>query len=309
MTDGSSGVNRSSILRHPIPEAFVAILLGLAAAATYGAADFAGGLVSRRVNPICVVFVSQLAGLAALGAVLPFVGTPFDGDALWWGAAAGVGGGGGVVFLYRGLTRARMSVVAPITAVEAAMVPVLYGLLRGEHPSRLALAGIAIALVAVALVSAPRDDDTPEGSEATGARGRLAQPGIVDGLIAGLGFGCFFILLSNAGHDSGMWPLVGSKMSSISLVGLGGLVTRYSLKPVAGTWAGILVAGILDVSANVFYLLASRAGLLTLAAVATSLYPASTVLLARIVLHERMSGSQMAGLALVVAGVAMMAAG
>jgi drug/metabolite transporter (DMT)-like permease len=287
----------------------VAILLGLAAAATYGAADFAGGLISRRVNPICVVFVSQIAGVILLALVLPFEGTPFDANALWWGAAAGVGGGGGVVFLYRGLSRARMSVVAPITAVEAAMIPVIYGLVTGEEPGWLALAGIAIALLAVALVSAPRADEIPVTLDVRRARMRLTQPGIVDALIAGLGFGCFFILLSSAGQDSGMWPLIGSKAASISLVALAGLVTRASLRPATGTWTGILIAGVLDVAANVFYLLASRAGLLTLAAVATSLYPASTVLLARIVLRERMSGGQLAGLVLVVAGVAMMAAG
>lgn len=287
----------------------MSILLCLAAAATYGAADFAGGLVSRRVNPLCVVFVSQVAGVLLLLVALPIEGTSFDLNAVWWGAAAGVVGGGGVVFLYRGLSRARMSVVAPITAVEAAMIPVLYGLVAGEDPGWLALAGIAVALLAVALVSAPREDDTPEAAEGAPRSGRLAQPGVTDALVAGLGFGGFFIFLSHAGQDTGMWPLIGSKMSSITLVALAALVARYSLRPVPGTWSGILVAGLLDVAANVFYLLASRAGLLTLAAVATSLYPASTVLLARIVLHERMSGGQLAGLALVVAGVAMMAAG
>jgi drug/metabolite transporter (DMT)-like permease len=287
----------------------VAILLGLAAAATYGAADFAGGLVSRRVNSICVVFVSQIAGVLLLALALPFDGTAPDAGAIAWGAAAGIGGGGGVVFLYRGLARARMSVVAPITAVEAAMIPVLYGLLTGEQPGWLALAGIATALVAVALVSAPRESDGPVTSDIGRARARLSQPGIADALVAGLGFGCFFIFLANAGDSSGMWPLVGSKMSSITLVALAGIVARSSLRPAAGTWTGILVAGVLDAAANVLYLLASRAGLLTLAAVATSLYPASTVLLARIVLGERMSSGQLVGLGLVVAGVAMMAAG
>ena len=287
----------------------MAILLGLAAAATYGAADFAGGLVSRRVNPICVVFVSQLAGVFLIGVALPVEGTPFDSQAVGWGAAAGVGGGGGVVFLYRGLARARMSVVAPITAVEAAMIPVLYGLVTGEMPGWLALTGIVVALVAVVLVSAPRADETASVPGMPRARARLSQPGISDALLAGVGFGCFFIFLANAGEASGMWPLVGSKMSSISLVALAALVGNASLRPVRGTWTGILVAGVLDAAANLFYLLASRAGLLTLAAVATSLYPASTVLLARIVLHERMSSGQLAGLVLVVAGVAMMAAG
>jgi drug/metabolite transporter (DMT)-like permease len=265
--------------------------------------------VSRRVNSFCVVFVSQIAGVLLLGIALPFDAAPFDAHALGWGAVAGIGGGGGVVFLYRGLARARMSVVAPLTAVEAAMIPVLYGLVTGEEPGWLALTGIAVALVAVALVSAPRDEDHPAGASPERLRGRLSQPGILDAVLAGIGFGCFFIFLSKAGHDSGMWPLIGSKMSSITLVAVGALIARATLRPVPGTWMPIVVAGVLDVTANVFYLFASRAGLLTLAAVATSLYPASTVLLARVVLRERMSGGQLVGLVLVVAGVAMMAAG
>ncbi|HEY7873611.1 MAG TPA: EamA family transporter [Actinomycetota bacterium] len=283
----------------------MALLLGLAAAATYGAADFAGGLVARRVNAICVVFVSQLAGLMVLATILPFEAAGPTKEAFWWGVVAGVGGGGGVAFLYRGLAKARMSVVAPVTAVEAAIIPVLYGLLSGEKPGALALVGVVIALVAVALVAAPREEDGGTARRITG----LAQPGIKDALLAGLGFGCFFIFLAKTGDGAGMWPLVGSKASSITLVALAGLVARNSLRPPAGTWGPILLAGVLDVAANVLYLLASRTGLLSLVAVATSLYPASTVLLARIVLRERMSGGQFVGLVLVVTGVGLMAAG
>lgn len=288
----------------------MALLLGLAAAATYGAADFAGGLVSRRVNAICVVFVSQLAGLALLAALLPFEAASVTGQAIWWGAVAGIGGGGGVAFLYRGLARARMSIVAPVTAVEAALVPLLYGLVTGEQPGALALTGVVLALVAVALVASPRDSDEPgDAPRARSLGSRLAQPGIKDALLAGLGFGCFFILLAKAGDDSGLWPLIGTKMSSITLVAVAALLARQSLKPVPGTWGPILLAGLLDVAANILYLAASRQGLLSLVAVATSLYPASTVLLARLILRERMSSGQLAGLALVVTGVALMAAG
>lgn len=264
-----------------------------------------GGLVSRRVNAICVVFISQLAGLALVCAALPFAGGAFAARALWWGAAAGIGGGGGVVFLYRGLARGRMSVVAPITAVEAAIVPVAYGLLTGEHPGAVALAGVAVALVAVALVSAPQ----PGGVDLSQRSSRLAQPGVADALVAGFGFGCFFIFLAHTGDATGLWPLVGTKLSSISLVLVAGVATRSSLRPIAGSTKAILTAGALDVTANVLYLLASRAGLLSLVAVLTSLYPASTVILARLVLRERMSRPQLAGLVLVVTGVALIAGG
>ena len=286
----------------------MAILLGLAAAATYGAADFMGGLVSRRVNAICVVLISQLVGLALLALVFPFAGGAFEARAVLWGLAAGVGGGGGVVFLYRGLARGRMSVVAPLTAVEAAIIPVAYGLLSGEQPGPVALGGVVIALVAVMLVSSPQEDAGAAGEPAV--RGsRLAQPGVADALAAGFGFGCFFIFLSHAGEHSGMWPLVGTKLSSISLVLIAAAVTRTSLRPSAGTWPAIVGSGVLDVSANVFYLLASRVGLLSLVAVLTSLYPSSTVLLARVVLRERMSRPQLVGLVLVIAGVALIAGG
>lgn len=264
-----------------------------------------GGLVSRRVNAICVVLISQLAGLALLAFALPFAGGAFASRALLWGAAAGIGGGGGVVFLYRGLARGRMSVVAPITAVEAAIVPVAYGLLTGEHPGSVALAGVVVALVAVALVSAPHAADV----DVARGRSRLAQPGVADALVAGFGFGCFFIFLAHTGGATGLWPLVGTKLSSISLVVVAGVATRSSLRPAVGTTRAILTAGALDVAANVLYLLASREGLLSLVAVLTSLYPASTVILARVVLKERMSRPQLAGLVLVVTGVALIAGG
>ena len=284
----------------------MAILLGLAAAATYGAADFTGGLVSRRANPLCVVLLSQLGGLALLALMLPFFEGALTARAIAWGAAAGVGGGGGVVFLYSGLARGRMSVIAPITAVEAAIIPVVYGLVSGETPSAAALAGVVIALFAVALVSSPKED---AGDSVEVARSRLAQPGISDALAAGLGFGSFFIFLSKAGADTGLWPLMGTKFSSIALVAAAAVVSRSSVRPPPGTLSAILAAGLLDVGANVFYLVASRRGLLSLVAVLTSLYPASTVLLARVVLRERMTRVQVAGLALVVTGVALIAGG
>jgi drug/metabolite transporter (DMT)-like permease len=269
-----------------------------------------GGLVSRRVNAICVVLVSQLGGLAILAALLPLSEGSLTTRALAWGAAAGVGGGAGVVFLYRGLSRGRMSVIAPTTAVEAAIIPVAYGLLSGEEPSAISLAGVAIALFAVALVSSPQEDVDASSFGSTGAtRRRLSQPGMADALLAGFGFGCFFIFLARAGQDTGLWPLVGTKASSITLVLVAGLIARAKLRPPRGTLTQIIGAGGLDVAANVLYLVASRRGLLSLVAVLTSLYPASTVILARAVLHERMSRVQLLGLALVIAGVALIAGG
>ena len=281
----------------------MAIFLGLAAALTYGAGDFVGGLVSRRAPLFSVVLLSQIAGTALLVASLPFfVDSGPTGSALAWGGASGAAGATGVLFLYKGLASGRMSVVAPITSVEAAVAPVVWGLATGERPSALALAGVVIALVAVLLVAGF------EPSAATTPRtGRLA-PGVPEALIAGIAFGAFFILLDGAGDDTSLWPLVGGRSASLTVLTLLVLVRRERISAAPGTRVPIVAAGLLDVAANLLYLLSTREGLLSIVAVLTSLYPASTILLARIVLGERMGRLQVAGLGLAATGVVMMTA-
>jgi drug/metabolite transporter (DMT)-like permease len=289
----------------------MAVILGLLAAVTYGAADFMGGFVTKRTNVLTVVLLSQAAGSLLLVAALPFfLDRDPSAEALLWGAAAGVGGALGVTFFYQGLSIGRMSVVAPVTAVEAASIPILFGLLSGERPSLVASAGVLLALVAVALVSS-----APDGSEDAEPRGKgvigslLAQPGLPHALAAGLGFGAFFILLAEGGRDTGLWPLIGARSSSLLVILVLALVLRTTLRPASGTGPGIVAAGVLDVAANVLYLLASREGLLSLVAVLTSLYPASTVLLARVVLGERIVPLQALGLGSAAAGVTLIALG
>lgn len=280
----------------------MAIVLGLAAALTYGAGDFVGGLVTRRAPLFSVVLLSQVAGTSLLLAALPFfVDSGPTASALAWGGASGAAGATGVLFLYKGLAAGRMSVVAPITSVEAAVVPVLWGLGTGERPSALALGGVAVALLAVLLVAG----FDPAKRLATGG-GRLA-PGVGEALVAGLAFGLFFILLDGAGDATGLWPLVGGRTASLTvLIGLV-LLRRERIVAAPGTRLPIVAAGLLDVAANLLYLLSTRQGLLSIVAVLTSLYPASTILLARIVLGERMGRLQLGGLGLAAAGVAMMA--
>ncbi len=279
--------------------AAVAILFGLAAALTYGAADFFGGLSTKRSNEFSVVVCSQVIGSGLLIVAVPFfLNAPFTLEALGWGMGAGAGGGLGVLLLYRGLARGRMSVVAPTTGVVAAGVPVLVGLALGERPGTRALLGVVVALIAVALVSMTPDDDASR-----------SYSGLREAIGAGVGFGVFFILLSFAGDDSGLWPLLGARIASLGSVLVLALVTRRSLRPQAGSWNLIAAAGILDVAANLFYLLATRAGLLSLVAVLTSMYPGVTVLLARIVLHERVRRVQLVGLVCTALGVGLIAAG
>ena len=279
----------------------MAIVLSLLAALTYGAADFVGGFVSKRNEVLRVVLLSQIFGTVPLLLAFPLVNDGvYSSSVLTWGTLAGLAGGTGVALLYRGLARGRMSVVAPITSVEAAAVPVLFGLFTGERPSGIALLGVVIALIAVALISM-----TPEPMADAARDGT----GIPEAVGAGLAFAAFFILLDKTGDDTGMWPLLAMRGSSIALIAGGVIATRTSLRVTPGTLWGIIVSGILDVAANVFYLLSTRHGLLSLVAVITSMYPAATVLLARIVLSERLVRMQVAGLGLAAAGVVLIATG
>jgi len=283
-----------------------AVLLGLAASITYGAADFLGGFATKRNNVLTVVLLSQIAGSALLIAVLPFfLEGVLTSEALVWGGLSGVAGAIGVAFFYQALSVGRMSVVAPITAVIAASIPVVFGLLTGERPSALAFAGVVVALIAVALVSSSAEENHEDDPTLPWHR----RPGLVEAFAAGTSFGAFFILLSEPGDDSGLWPLLAARAASLGLIALAALYRRASLRPAPGTVRTIAAAGALDVSANLFYLFASRAGLLSLVAVLTSTYPATTVVLARVVLGERFTIPQSVGLGAAAAGITMIALG
>lgn len=284
----------------------MAIVLGLAAALTYGAADFLGALATKSTKVFTVVFLSQVLGSGLLLITLPFfLDSPVSVDALGWGGLAGVAGAVGVALFYQGLSVGRMGAVAPITGVEAAAVPVIFGLITGERPSTLALAGVLVALSAVALVSSSPKSDT----EARTTRiGRL-PPGVGLALAAGVAFGAFFVLLDAAGDDSGLWPLVGARISSIATIAIGLMAARGFERPTRAAMPAIAGAGVLDVAANLFFLLAARRGLLSIVAVLTSMYPATTVVLARVVLNERFHRTQLIGLGLAALGVTAMAVG
>lgn len=277
----------------------MAIVLSLLAALTYGAADYVGGFVSKRNAVLRVVLISQLFGTVPLLLVFPLVNDGVaSSQALWWGCAAGVAGGAGVILLYRGLARGRMSVVAPITSVEAAVVPVLFGLFTGERPGTWSLIGVVVALFAVAMVS----------SSAETAADKKAS-GIPEAIGAGLAFGIFFIVLDQAGDGAGMWPILSMRGTSLVLVAIGVFATKTKLTPAPGTLWGIALSGMLDVAANVLYLLSTHHGLLSVVAVITSMYPAATVLLARLLLNERLTKNQLFGLALAAVGVTLIALG
>lgn len=280
----------------------MAVILAVASAVVYGAADFMGGLATKRSGAYAVVVWSQLAGLVVLAATVAVLRQHLPtADDLAWGALGGIGGGTGVVLLYRGLSIGRMSVVAPTAAVFAASLPVLVGIGLGERPHPAALAGVVIALLAIVLVSSG-----PQGPAEALSTGRL-RPGLLEAAGAGIGFALFFVCLAQTGADAGLWPLLTARVS-IVVAALAGIVTRSSLRPAPGSSGRVALVGVLDMAANLLYLLASRAGLLSLVAVLVSLYPASTVVLARFVLQERLTGRQLGGLAAAAAGVALIAA-
>ena len=274
------------------------VVFGLGAAAAYGAADFIGGILAKRVEPVAVVFLSQLAATPMLLVALVLLQGTFSTRTLMWGTLAGVAGGCGVTFLYRGLARGAMSVIAPVTALEAAGIPVFFGLVVGPVPGAFALAGVLLALVSVLLISSVPDE--------TGARDRTA---LSDALVAGAGFGAFFILLDRVPDASGVWSLVGVRLGALLFVGAILVLGRRKLPRDRALVPGLVAAGFLDLTANVLYLLATRAGLLAIAAVLTSMYPAGTILLARVKLKERIARIQAFGLGLGAAAVTLISLG
>lgn len=321
------------------------IVLGLLGALTYGASDFVGGLASRRARALTVVVGSQFVGLLMALVALPVaVSARPTIAALAWGAAAGLGGGVGVTLLYRGLAVGRMSVVAPVTGLLAATLPVLAGLALGERPTWAAALGVVVALIAIVLVSSAADDPpgaahsspttapgaagtagtagarsatpapppAPDAAAAAAAIGReplWRRPGLPEAMGAGAGFGAFFILLAQTGPGDAVWPLLSSKVASVVLLLAAALLRRAPLRPPAGAVLLVIGAGVLDMSANALYLLATRYGLMSLVAVLTSLYPAATILLARVVLHERLARVQVVGLLAAACGVVLITAG
>jgi len=278
----------------------VSVLLALVAAVAYGVSDFAGGMASRREPALRVLVLSYPVGVVLMAALLPLVPGRLDTATLLWSAAAGLAGAVGVVLLYLGLAAGPMAVVAPLTAVASAVVPVTVGIGLGERPPPPAYLGVALALLAVALVSRGPGDSSP-------ARAPVTVRAVGLALLAGVGFGCYFVLLSRAPEASGGWPLLVSRLSSTLAVGVLAVGTGRAGRLAPGVGRVAVVAGALDALANLAYLLAVRQGLLSLVAVLVALYPAATILLARLVLGERTGRGQRVGLAVAAGSIALIA--
>lgn len=343
----------------------MAVLLALASALVYGGGDFCGGLASRRAPVLTVAIGAQLVGALGL-AVVVLVMPPelLRAADVAWGTAAGVAGSVGLALLYGALAAGTMSVVAPLTAVCSAVVPVAVGLVTGERPTVLALIGVVLALPAIALVGSDAGGDGAQGSHSSdgsaasgphpsdgGAHGSHASDGTADGslaaatcagaagrdgragpavagarrasthparldpavlvraLAAGTAFGLYFVLLAQCDEAAGVAPLVPGRLAGAVVLATMAVVGRRRAPLPRAAWALTAVCGLLDSTANALYLLAAQRGLLSLVAVLGALYPASTVVLARIVLDERLGRRQLVGLAVAAAAVVLVAAG
>jgi drug/metabolite transporter (DMT)-like permease len=311
----------------------LAIVLALASAIGYGCSDFAAGLASRGAAVIRVTLLASAVSLIAVLAALPFAaGHPPSAAALAWGALAGLGGTVGGLALYIGFQQAAFSVAGPLSAVGTAGFSVLAGLLYGERPTGLALAGIVLALPAIVGVSASaaaggpgqqdaqnahegakeRDaqdaEDAEQHAEATAHR-RRPGAGVAGGLVAGAGFALLFIGLNRAGSGSGLWPVVAAGTAELVAAAGLALVTGDFRLPAGRPRELAAITGVSGAAGTILYFFATHEGLLAVTAVLTSLYPAVTIVLARTLLGERLSALRVAGLILAAACVALIAVG
>ncbi|MFJ2664129.1 EamA family transporter [Nocardia fluminea] len=285
----------------------ISVVLALVAAAGYGVSDFFGGIAARRVTALRVVVVSYPFSVLLVLLIAPLVGGHADTASMMWGLAAGVASGLAVWWFYAALADGPMSVVSPVTAVLVAGIPVVAGLFLGERPGPVTVAGISLALIAVVLVSREAPDETTE--DIIGGRElRFSRRVALLTVGSGAAFGFAFYFLHETDPSAGLWPLLGQRAAATAVVWFSALA--------AGQFRGLhgeplrlaLAVGVLDVIANAALLYAFHGGLLSVVSVIGSLYPAATVLLAMVLLGERIGRLQKVGMVLALAAVAMIAA-
>lgn len=269
-------------------------VLALLAALAYGSGDFTAGVAARRVAAVPVAVVAQTVGLIAIGAaVLLYPGAGPSAEALIWGAISGIGAGVGTLALYQGLSVGAMSVVAPVSAVLAAALPAAVGLLAGEMLPVPGLIGLVVGVMAIGLVSATTTPGRVSGSGAP----RYAWPALGFGTLSGAGFALLFIALDRAGTRAGAWPVLPSQAVALLLILAVAVMTghrpRRSWRPAI---APAVFTGIAGAAATLLFLVATGTGQLAVVAVITAMYPAVTVILARLFLSERWTRPQIVGL-------------
>lgn len=270
-------------------------LFAALSALSYGIANFSGGAATRKSDVSAVMVWSQTVGiLAGLGLVSLMRGAGPTWAAWLWGMASGISGGAGLMFFYQGLARGLTSIVSPCAAITGAAVPVLFGVIFGERPEILTWLGVALAVPAVLLLSVGRDDSD----------GRVLSS-LRMGLMAGLGFGGFFILISRSGGESGLWPVIAARSASIPMLLTAGLLRRRPLRLRRGSRRAAAAAGIMDIAANLFFILATGSGVLITPSIIVGLHPAPTVLLQRIIFREKLGRRRTAGVIAALAGIVL----
>ena len=274
-----------------------AVALALGAAALWGTGDFLGGLTTRRLNVLVVLFWSQLVGLCGVAVWIAASNAERPGAVLLWAAGAGVAGAVGLGCLYRGMAIGAMGIVAPISATSP-VVPLVVSVAQGESPAALQWAGIALALAGVVMVS-----------REPGGTGQRVAAGVGLALLAALGFGVFVVGLGEAAQESAQWAIATARFSSVLALLAALAWTRTPPRVPRGLLLPIVAVGVFDTSANVLLALATRHGSLGIVAVLSALYPLTTILLARAVLHERLGRARTVGGLVALAGAALIAAG
>ncbi len=276
--------------------------LALAAALAWGSGDYAGGLASRRADPLRVVLVTALTGFLILFTLTLVRGETLPGLAdIAWAASGGAAGAVGLVMLFRGLAVASAAVVAPTSAVVGAALPVVYGALASGVPGAPQLAGFGVGLAGIWLVAREEEDDHPSGRESATSRG------LALGVLAGLGFGAFFVLIAQVRGEQLFAHLAVARGATLAVT-LGALLVAQrgrlpSPRGVPLAW----LAGLLDAAGNIFYLLAVQHTRVDIAAVLASLYPAATVLLAWSLSAQPIRREQWAGVGCCLVAVALIA--
>jgi drug/metabolite transporter (DMT)-like permease len=271
---------------------------GVGAAACWGAADFGGGFLSRRARPLATVVVSQLASLLVAVAIVAVIGEPLPGAvALGWASLAGASGFVALVSLYRALATRTMGPVSAVATLVGVALPVVIGLITGDRLRPTDLLGIACAVVAIALVTRPSGGI------------RIGRSGVGLAVLSGIGAGGFFVCMGQSAAAGGTtwWPLIAGRATSV-LLALAMTVSLRQVRSTAGSASGAMaLIGVIDMIGVVFFLFANAQGALGIAVVLSSQYPAVTMLLARVVLGQRLALVQVVGMAIALVGIGLIA--
>ena len=279
----------------------LSIIYGIASAATWGAADFIGGLASKRTSPYRVLFLAEIAGLIPFTVLALLTREPIPATVdLLWGAISSLVGLAGLMILYRALADGQMTIAAPDSALFAALIPVIFGFFTLGAPSFTTLIGFGLAFFAVWLISQTDSSNWRFLLRGPGSLRDLRLP-----LLSGLFFGLYFIVIHRATLNAFFWPLVAARFAGFAAFGLYALLTRQAAMPPRDVWGFCIINGVIDIGGNAFYILSAQTGRMDVAAVLGALYPASTVLLAWVFLKERISWIQTFGVFLVFSAIVL----